>query len=139
MISYTTYHSLSMQLKNFQTFLLNFLDHCLLKKPKQIFVWMLLSCHVRVSEWIYTLQFAWMSRNSLFEAGTIYLKFNWQQWGSNPQPLSSKRTFHHLESRWCHSNISCFLWNLNIWYISRKKVSSGVSLEIKQHVKKCSV
>ena len=31
----------------------------------------LLSCHVRVSEWIHTLKFAWMSRNSLLEAGAI--------------------------------------------------------------------
>ena len=30
---------------------------------------MLLSCHVRVSDWIY--KFAWISRNSLLEAGTI--------------------------------------------------------------------
>ena len=30
---------------------------------------MLLSCHVRVSEWIYTFYFCWMTRNSLLEAG----------------------------------------------------------------------
>ena len=28
---------------------------------------MLLSCHVQVSEWIHTLQFVWMSRNSLLK------------------------------------------------------------------------
>ena len=32
---------------------------------------MLLSCHVRVSEWIHTLWFALMSRKSLLEAGSI--------------------------------------------------------------------
>ena len=32
---------------------------------------MLLSCHVRGSEWIFTLYFAWMLRNSLLKAGTI--------------------------------------------------------------------
>ena len=31
----------------------------------------LLSCCVRVSEWIYTLQFTWMVRNSLLKAGAI--------------------------------------------------------------------
>ena len=31
----------------------------------------LLSCHVRVSEWIYTLKFVWMSRNFLLQAGAI--------------------------------------------------------------------
>ena len=30
---------------------------------------MLLSCHVRVSEWIHTLFFVWMSGNTLHEAG----------------------------------------------------------------------
>ena len=30
---------------------------------------MLSSCRVRVSEWTYTLQFAWMSRNSLLKEG----------------------------------------------------------------------
>ena len=33
---------------------------------------MLLSCHVRVPEWIHTLYFAWMSRNSFVEASTIF-------------------------------------------------------------------
>ena len=28
-------------------------------------------CHVQVSGWIYTLKFAWMSRNSLLQAGAI--------------------------------------------------------------------
>ena len=32
---------------------------------------MLLSCHVWVSEWIYTLWFAWMSRNALLKADTV--------------------------------------------------------------------
>ena len=32
---------------------------------------MLLSCHIRVSEWIHALQFAWMSRNSLLTAGVF--------------------------------------------------------------------
>ena len=31
----------------------------------------LLSCHLEVSEWIYTLWFAWKTRNSLFQAGAI--------------------------------------------------------------------
>ena len=33
---------------------------------------MLLSCHIRVSGWIYTLWFAWMSRNSLLRVGTLF-------------------------------------------------------------------
>ena len=32
---------------------------------------MLLSSHIRVSEWTYTLLVAWMSRNSLFETGAV--------------------------------------------------------------------
>ena len=32
---------------------------------------MLLLCHVRLSKWIYTLYFAWMSRNSLLEASDM--------------------------------------------------------------------
>ena len=36
-----------------------------------VFDYMLLSCHVRISEWIHALWFAWMSRNSLLQAGTI--------------------------------------------------------------------
>ena len=36
-----------------------------------LFICMLLSYHVRVSEWIHILQFAWISRNSLLEAGAI--------------------------------------------------------------------
>ena len=32
---------------------------------------MLLSCHVQVSQWIYTPEFAWMPRNSLLEPGAI--------------------------------------------------------------------
>ena len=35
------------------------------------FNYMLLPCHIQVSEWIYTLWFAWMSRNFLLEADTI--------------------------------------------------------------------
>ena len=31
----------------------------------------LLSCYIQVSEWIPTLQFAWMSRNSLLEPGAM--------------------------------------------------------------------
>ena len=47
--------------------------HCLLKTGwldwdvsyTRFYYCMLLSCHVQVSEWIHTLYFAWMSRNSL--------------------------------------------------------------------------
>ena len=35
------------------------------------FNYMLLSCHMQFSEWIYTLWFAWMLRNFLLEADTI--------------------------------------------------------------------
>ena len=52
---------------------------------KLYFDFMSLSCHLLVSEWIYTLWFAWMSRNSLLEVGAI----KWQQRDSNPQPLRS--------------------------------------------------
>ena len=37
-------------------------------------VFMLLLCHVRVCGWIYTLYFAWMSRNSLLEASIRLVK-----------------------------------------------------------------
>ena len=40
-------------------------------KEKVTISCMLLSCHVRVSEGIYTLHFVWMSKNSLFEVGAI--------------------------------------------------------------------
>ena len=46
---------------------------------------MFLSRHVRVSEWIYNLIVAWISRKSLFETGAIYV---WLQRDSNPQPFS---------------------------------------------------
>ena len=49
---------------------------------------MLLSCHVRVSEWIYTLYLPEFQGNpSWKQAG--YLKVKWQQRDRNPQPLSS--------------------------------------------------
>ena len=35
------------------------------------FVFMLLSCDLRVSEWIHKLESPWMSRNSFFKAGAI--------------------------------------------------------------------
>ena len=47
-------------------------------------------CHVRISEWIHTLQLPEFQESPWFQG---YLKFKWLQWDSNPQPLSSKRTF----------------------------------------------
>ena len=43
----------------------------------------LLSCQLPVSGWIHTLKFAWVSRNSLLEAGIIW------EWDSKPQSLIS--------------------------------------------------
>ena len=52
---------------------------------------MLLSCHVRVSEWIYTLQLLECHRTPCSKQA-LYLKFKWQQRDSNSQPLSSYKT-----------------------------------------------
>ena len=49
---------------------------------------MLLSCHMCVLEWIYTLQLPECQETHCWKQ-TQYLKFKWQQRDSNPQPLSS--------------------------------------------------
>ena len=52
------------------------------------FDWMLLSSHVGVSEWIYTLQLPECQGTSCSKQAR-YVKSKLQQRGSNPQPLSS--------------------------------------------------
>ena len=47
-----------------------------------------LSCHVRISEWIYTLYLP-ESQETLCSKQAWYLKINWLQRDANPQPLSS--------------------------------------------------
>ena len=49
---------------------------------------MFLSCHVRVSEWIYTLYLP-ECQGTPCSKQVQYLKFQWLQRDSNPQPLSS--------------------------------------------------
>ena len=49
---------------------------------------MLLSCHVRVSEWNYTLHLPECQGTPCSKQARC-LKFKWQQRDSNPQPLSS--------------------------------------------------
>ena len=49
---------------------------------------MLLSCHVRISEWIHTLYLPECQGTSCSKQ-VRYLKFKWQQRDSNLQPLSS--------------------------------------------------
>ena len=49
---------------------------------------MFLSCHVRVSEWIYTLYLP-ECQGTPCSKQVRYLKFKWLQRDSNPQPLSS--------------------------------------------------
>ena len=52
------------------------------------FNFMLSSYHVRISEWIYTLRQPEYQRN-LLSKQERYLKFNWLQRNSNPQPPTS--------------------------------------------------
>ena len=49
---------------------------------------MLLSCHVRVSEWIHTLYLS-ECQGTPCSKQAWHLKFKWLQRNSNPQPLSS--------------------------------------------------
>ena len=49
---------------------------------------MLLSWHIRVSEWIYFLKLPEF-QGTPFSKQARYLKFKWQRWDSNPQSLSS--------------------------------------------------
>ena len=51
---------------------------------------MLLSSHVRISEWIYTLQLPKFQAIPCLKQAW-YLKLKWQQRDSNPQPFSSKK------------------------------------------------
>ena len=49
---------------------------------------MLLSCHLRIIDWIYTLYLSECQETPCSNQGS-YLKFKWQQPDSNPQPLNS--------------------------------------------------
>ena len=72
---------------------------------------MLLSCHVRVSEWIHTLWFTWMSRNA----------FSWSRshiWGLSDSSkiqthnhLVCKRAINHLAklAKWLSCVVSTYL------------------------------
>ena len=51
-----------------------------------LFDCMLLSCHVRISEWTHTLYLP-ECKGTLCSKQTRYLKFKWLQRDSNPQPL----------------------------------------------------
>ena len=55
-----------------------------------------ITCHVRVSEWIYTLWFAWMPRNSLLEAGAISEVSSDSYGIRTNNHLVRKRTLNHL-------------------------------------------
>ena len=50
---------------------------------------MLLLCHLRVSQWVYPLEFPECQGTSFLKQPP-HLKFNWQQPDSNPQPVSSE-------------------------------------------------
>ena len=54
------------------------------------FDWMLLSCHIRISGWIYT-QYLPECQVSPCPKQARYMKFKWLQRESNPQPLSWER------------------------------------------------
>ena len=57
---------------------------------------LLLSYHVRVSEWIYTLKFALMSRNSLLEGGAISEVLSDSNEIRTFNHLVRKRTLNHI-------------------------------------------
>ena len=67
---------------------------------------MLLSCRVRVSEWIHTL-FLPKCQGTPCSKQARYLKFKWQQRDLNPQSLSSALRVYGFEFRCCH--ISCLV------------------------------
>ena len=70
------------------------------KEMKRVtLVCMFLSCHVRISEWIYT-PYLPECQGTPCSKQARYLKFKWLQLDSNPQLLSS----------WIIVNISTFCW-----------------------------
>ena len=67
-------------------------------------VYMLLSCHIRLSDWIYTLDLP-ECQGTPCSKQLRYLKFKWQQRESNPQSLSSQRKLNHLAKLAKWSNV----------------------------------
>ena len=72
----------------------------------------MLSCHVRISEWIHTLY--WLNVEALLTPclkQAQHLKFKWSQWDSNPQPLL-KKTLNHLAklANWLCCVVSIYLY-----------------------------
>ena len=72
---------------------------------------MFLSCHVRVSEWIHTLQFP-ECQGTPCSKQVQNLKFKWLQRDSNPEPLSCKRTLDHFAklAKWLRSVLGTYLY-----------------------------
>ena len=64
---------------------------------------MFLSCHVRISEWIHTLQLPECQRTPCSKQSRI-LKFMWLQLDSNPQPLSLQTNTQPLTELCCGSS-----------------------------------
>ena len=66
----------------------NYQTHCIVDRRITKIVCIFLSCHVRVSEWIYTLQWP-ECQGTPCSKQARNLKFKWLQVDSNPEPLSS--------------------------------------------------
>ena len=71
---------------------------------------MLLSCHLQIIDWIYTLYLP-ECQGTPCSKQELYLKFKWQQQNSNPQPQNVFHPFRILLS---------FLLHLALW-IARSK------------------
>ena len=73
---------------------------------------MLLSCHVRVSEWIHALEFAWMLRNSLLEAGANLRSSSDRNMIRTHKHLVRKRTHNHFAklAKWLSYVVSTYLY-----------------------------
>ena len=81
-------HLLHKQTLNHLDKLAKWLSSAVSTYPYGTFDCMFLSCHVRVSEWIYILQLP-ECQGTLFSKQAQNLKVKWLQLGSNLEPLSS--------------------------------------------------
>ena len=73
---------------------------------------MLLSCHERVSEWIHALEFAWMPRNFLLEAGANLQSSSDRNMIRTHNHLVRKRTHNHFAklAKWLSYVVRTYLY-----------------------------
>ena len=92
---------------------------------------MLLSCHVRVWEWIHTLQLP-ECQGTPCSKQAPYLKIMWLQRESNPQPLSSSTNTQPFDPTGQMIELCCEYLSVR-WICLYVFIMSGTSLRVNPH------